>query len=267
MVPPRPLPDGTADRAQEDRALGCFNDEMDSSRDSNGIYVPESPCAPDAPGEKESEMQSTTIAVDLAKSVFEVAVSRRPCQVAERHRLSRGQFSRFLAERAPATIVMEACGTAHYLGPRGRGPRSSRPAPAAARGAALRPAQQDRRGRTPRGCSKPCATRASGPCRSSPWTSTFSRVSTACARPGWPPAPRGSTPCGGRSIGSAREVTTRQPSHSPTSSRASSGPSGGASRPLAFPEREAQHDPPTTRLLRAHDGDGAPVLTGTGECR
>jgi transposase len=36
--------------------------------------------------------------------------------VAERHRLSRGQFSRFLSARAPATIVMEACGTAHFWG-------------------------------------------------------------------------------------------------------------------------------------------------------
>jgi len=61
-------------------------------------------------------MQDTTIAVDLAKTVFEVAVSQRPGQVAERHRLSRGQFSRFLAERAPATVVMEACGTAHFWG-------------------------------------------------------------------------------------------------------------------------------------------------------
>jgi transposase len=61
-------------------------------------------------------MKDTTIAVDLAKSVFEVAVSQRPGKVAERHRLSRGQFSRFLAEQAPATIVMEACGTAHFWG-------------------------------------------------------------------------------------------------------------------------------------------------------
>jgi transposase len=54
--------------------------------------------------------------VDLAKSVFEVAVSQRPGQVSERRRLSRGQFSRFLAHRAPATVVMEACGTAHFWG-------------------------------------------------------------------------------------------------------------------------------------------------------
>jgi transposase len=61
-------------------------------------------------------MHSTTIAVDLAKSVFEVAVSQRPGKVETRHRLSRGQFSRFLAEQAPATVVMEACGTAHFWG-------------------------------------------------------------------------------------------------------------------------------------------------------
>ena len=61
-------------------------------------------------------MHSTTIAVDLAKSVFEVAVSQQPGRVRERHRLSRGQFSRFLSERAPATLVMEACGTAHHWG-------------------------------------------------------------------------------------------------------------------------------------------------------
>ena len=61
-------------------------------------------------------MKNTTIAVDLAKSVFEIAVSRRPGKVAERRRLSRGQFSRFLTEQAPATVVMEACGTSHFWG-------------------------------------------------------------------------------------------------------------------------------------------------------
>jgi transposase len=61
-------------------------------------------------------VNDTTIAVDLAKSVFEVAVSRRPGAVAERLRLSRAQFSRLLAERPPATVVLEACGTAHYWG-------------------------------------------------------------------------------------------------------------------------------------------------------
>lgn len=61
-------------------------------------------------------MQDTTIAVDVAKSVFEVAVSYRPGSVSERHRLTRARFSRFLAEQAPGTVVMEACGMAHYWG-------------------------------------------------------------------------------------------------------------------------------------------------------
>jgi hypothetical protein len=58
-------------------------------------------------------VSSTTIAVDAAKPVFEVAISTRPGRVAERHRLSRTQSARFLATRAPATVLFEACGMAH----------------------------------------------------------------------------------------------------------------------------------------------------------
>lgn len=59
-------------------------------------------------------MELTTISVDLAKSVFEIAVSNHPGQIAERHRLSRAAFSRFFAERRPSIVLMEACGTAHH---------------------------------------------------------------------------------------------------------------------------------------------------------
>src|SRR5688500_3379430 len=59
-------------------------------------------------------MQHTTIAVDLAKSVFEVAMSRRIGTVEERRRLSRTQFARLLQAREASTFVMEACGTAHF---------------------------------------------------------------------------------------------------------------------------------------------------------
>lgn len=59
-------------------------------------------------------MQHTTIAVDVAKSVFEVAVSHRPGKVSARHRLTRRRFARFLGEQPPATVVMEACGMAHH---------------------------------------------------------------------------------------------------------------------------------------------------------
>jgi transposase len=59
-------------------------------------------------------MKSTTIAVDLAKSVFQVAVSEQPGKVAESHRLTRSQFARFFAERQPALVLLEACGSAHF---------------------------------------------------------------------------------------------------------------------------------------------------------
>jgi transposase len=59
-------------------------------------------------------MQHTTVAVDVAKSVFEVAVSHRPGRVSEGHRFTRKRFARFLAEQAPGTVVMEACGMAHF---------------------------------------------------------------------------------------------------------------------------------------------------------
>jgi transposase len=68
-----------------------------------------------------AEMENTTIAVDLTKSVFEVAVSERPGQVHERQRLSRERFQRWLAERAPATIVMEACASVHHWARRAQG--------------------------------------------------------------------------------------------------------------------------------------------------
>jgi len=59
-------------------------------------------------------MEHTIIAVDLAKSVFQIAVSRRPGHVDEERRLSRDRFLVFFAQQPPATVVLEACGSAHY---------------------------------------------------------------------------------------------------------------------------------------------------------
>lgn len=61
-------------------------------------------------------MSPTFISVDIAKSVFEVAISTQPGRIAERRRLTRSQFARFVATRAPATVLMEACGSAHFWG-------------------------------------------------------------------------------------------------------------------------------------------------------
>ena len=59
-------------------------------------------------------MKHKVIAVDLAKNVFEIAVSESPGKVSEQYRLSRAKFLRFFAKRQVATVILEACGTAHY---------------------------------------------------------------------------------------------------------------------------------------------------------
>lgn len=61
-------------------------------------------------------MPNITIAVDLAKNVFEVAVANTADGGLRRHRFSRNQFDRFLRSQTPAHVVMEACGTAHHWG-------------------------------------------------------------------------------------------------------------------------------------------------------
>jgi len=58
--------------------------------------------------------KDTRIAVDVAKAVFEIAISDRPGHVSRRERPKRHQFLPYLAQQAPATVVMEACGSAHY---------------------------------------------------------------------------------------------------------------------------------------------------------
>ena len=56
----------------------------------------------------------TLVAVDIAKCVFEIAVSDRPGKVARRERLPRDKFLAFFAQLPTAMVVMEACGSAHY---------------------------------------------------------------------------------------------------------------------------------------------------------
>lgn len=59
-------------------------------------------------------MNSTVIAVDLAKNVFEVAVSVEPGKVFLHRRLSRPQLGEFFAQQPAAVVVMEACSSAHF---------------------------------------------------------------------------------------------------------------------------------------------------------
>jgi transposase len=56
----------------------------------------------------------TLVAVDLAKTVFQVAFSNHPGQVSKNRRLPRTQFAELLGQLPESTIVMEACGSAHF---------------------------------------------------------------------------------------------------------------------------------------------------------
>ncbi len=59
-------------------------------------------------------MDATTVGIDLAKNVFEIAVADERGHIVERQRLSRARFDRFFVNRSACRIVMEACGSAHH---------------------------------------------------------------------------------------------------------------------------------------------------------
>ena len=97
--------------------VGC-SDGMDSSRFFRGrIAVMNVGRQPR--NQEEAEMDATTVAVDLAKDIFEVALANRAGRIIERKRLTRRQFERFIDGLPAGTeVIMEACGTAHYWGRR-----------------------------------------------------------------------------------------------------------------------------------------------------
>ena len=59
-------------------------------------------------------MDATTVAVDVAKNVFELAIADAQWRVIGSARLTRGQFERWFDNRAVRLVVMEACGSAHH---------------------------------------------------------------------------------------------------------------------------------------------------------
>ena len=54
------------------------------------------------------------VGIDVAKSVFQLAVADGAWRVIEQHRLTRAQMERWFANRAVDVVVMEACGSAHH---------------------------------------------------------------------------------------------------------------------------------------------------------
>jgi len=59
-------------------------------------------------------MHATTVAVDLAKDVFELAFADAEHRIVQRRRLSRRAFAQALGNTEPLRVVMEACSSAHY---------------------------------------------------------------------------------------------------------------------------------------------------------
>ena len=59
-------------------------------------------------------MNATTVGVDLAKNVFEIALADERGHIVERQRLSRARFERFFVNRTACRVLMGACGSAHH---------------------------------------------------------------------------------------------------------------------------------------------------------
>lgn len=59
-------------------------------------------------------MNTTTVAVDLAKDVFQLAVADGDWRLVQTARLSRSQFAAWFQNHAVSRVIMEACGSAHH---------------------------------------------------------------------------------------------------------------------------------------------------------
>jgi hypothetical protein len=97
--------------------------EMDSSWNGSTASMCQAEhvwCFSESPYQKESDMNATIVAVDLAKNIFELAVADADWHIAQRQRLTRAKFLGFFVQLAPCQVVMEACGSAHYWARRER---------------------------------------------------------------------------------------------------------------------------------------------------
>ena len=59
-------------------------------------------------------MNATTVAVDLAKNLFQLAYADANWKLMGTARLSRSQFRRCFQNSSVSLVIMEACGSAHY---------------------------------------------------------------------------------------------------------------------------------------------------------
>jgi transposase len=59
-------------------------------------------------------MHATTVAVDLAKSVFQVAIADNAWKIVEQHRLTRPQFERWFHNRDLRLVITDTCSSAYH---------------------------------------------------------------------------------------------------------------------------------------------------------
>lgn len=59
-------------------------------------------------------MHTTTVGVDLAKRVFQLAIADEHFRVVDRKRLTRARFERYIGTCTASVFVMEACGSAQH---------------------------------------------------------------------------------------------------------------------------------------------------------
>ena len=87
---------------------------MDSPR-SFGIIVPAGVMWCECQrNQEESEMNATTVAVDLAKNLFQLAYADASWKLIGTARLTRSQFRRCFQNSPVSLVIMEACGSAHF---------------------------------------------------------------------------------------------------------------------------------------------------------
>src|SRR4051794_33699791 len=71
-------------------------------------------CRLGSPAGKETQMEPTTIAIDLAKRVFQIHYVESGTGTIHSKVLKRAQLVPFFANRPASRVVMEACGSAHH---------------------------------------------------------------------------------------------------------------------------------------------------------
>jgi transposase len=90
-------------------------DEMDASP-AYGVAMRQTEIAKPSHSMRRHPVTVSTIGIDLAKNVFQVAGLNRANKIQFNRRFSRKRFPEFMAQQPPTTVAIEATASAHYWG-------------------------------------------------------------------------------------------------------------------------------------------------------